>query len=425
VSTFEIAAILLAIAAACGYLNHRLLQLPASTGTLAVALLTSFGILALELLLPGAPLRPAIQRFVRDIDFNKTLMRGMLSFLLFAAALHVDLGGLIRNKWTIGALSTVGVIISTAIVGLTTWATFAMFNIPLPLMDALVFGALISPTDPVAVVGLLRELRAPENLEAQIAGESLFNDGVGVVVFLALLSMAGPPGSDAAHVTGRPAALALFFVREVAGGVLLGLAAGYVSYLALKSIDDHPLELLITLAVATGVYAAAFRLDVSGPIAVVVAGLFIGNPGRQFAMSRQTCENLDTFWSLMDYVLNAVLFLLIALEMFGVPQGVGAVKASLAAIPIALLARFVSVALPVSAMRARRSFRHGLIPILTWAGLRGGISVALVLSLPPLATKGYLLAATYGVVVFSILVQGLTMRRLLVHYGVGATTRQP
>jgi len=241
-------------------------------------------------------------------------------------------------------------------------------------------------------------------------------------VFLALLSMAGTPGAGEAHVAMRPAALALFFVREVAGGVLLGLAAGYVSYLALKSIDDHPLELLITLAVATGVYAGAFHLDVSGPIAVVVAGLFIGNPGRQFAMSRETCENLDTFWSLMDYVLNAVLFLLIALEMFAVPQGIGAVKASLAAIPIALLARFVSVAVPVSAMRARRGFRQGLIPILTWAGLRGGISVALVLSLPPLASKGYLLAATYGVVVFSIIVQGLTMRRLLVHYGVGATT---
>jgi CPA1 family monovalent cation:H+ antiporter len=416
------AAVLLTTAAVCGYLNHRLLRLPATTGTLAVALLTSFGILGLELLVPGAPLRPGIQRFLDDIDFNQMLMRGMLSLLLFAAALHVDLGGLWRHKWTIGALSTVGVIISTAIVGVSTWAAFHLLGIALPLMDAMVFGALISPTDPVAVVGLLRELHAPANLEAQIAGESLFNDGIGVVVFLALLSMAGTPGAGEAHVAMRPAALALFFVREVAGGVLLGLAAGYVSYLALKSIDDHPLELLITLAVATGVYAGAFHLDVSGPIAVVVAGLFIGNPGRQFAMSRETCENLDTFWSLMDYVLNAVLFLLIALEMFAVPQGIGAVKASLAAIPIALLARFVSVAVPVSAMRARRGFRQGLIPILTWAGLRGGISVALVLSLPPLASKGYLLAATYGVVVFSIIVQGLTMRRLLVHYGVGATT---
>lgn len=288
----------------------------------------------------------------------------------------------------------------------------------------MVFGALISPTDPVAVIGLLRELNAPESLESQIAGESLFNDGIGVVVFLAFMALA-VPGADggAVHLAIDAGSLSMFFLREVAGGVLLGLTLGYVGYLALLAIDDHPLELLVTLALATGVYALAFRLETSGPIAVVVAGLFIGNPGRQFAMSRRTCEHLDAFWSLVDYVLNAVLFLLIALEVFGVPQGIGAVKAGLLTIPIALVGRAVSVALPVSAMRVRARFERGIVPILTWSGLRGGISVALALSLPAMPGKGYLLAATYAVVVFSILVQGLTMRRLLVYYGVGSPRR--
>jgi CPA1 family monovalent cation:H+ antiporter len=407
------------VAAACGYLNHRLLRLPATSGTLAVALMSSLALVAIEALIPGTPLRAPVERFLNDIDFNQTLMRGMLSFLLFAGALHVDLGGLWRHKWTIGALATLGVLLSTAIIGVLTWWTFGLLGIPIPLMAAMVFGALVSPTDPVAVMGLLRELHAPESLESQIAGESLFNDGVGVVVFLALVSIAGATGETGAHVTTHPASLLAFFFREVGGGLVLGLVVGYVGFHALKAIDDHPLELLITLAIAAGVYAAAFRLEVSGPMAVVVAGLLIGNPGRQFAMSQKTCENLDTFWSLIDYVLNAVLFLLIALEVFGVPQGLAAVKAGIVAIPIALAGRLVSVTVPVSAMRLRHGMIRGLIPILTWSGLRGGISVALALSLPPMAGKGYLLAATYAVVVFSILVQGLTMRRLLVYYRVG------
>jgi CPA1 family monovalent cation:H+ antiporter len=426
VSSFETAAVLLCIAAACGYLNYRFLRLPATTGTLAVALLSSLAIVAIDAFTPATPLQRPIVRFMQDIDFNEMLMRGMLSFLLFAAALHVDLGGLWRNKWTIGALSTVGVLMSTGIVGWLTWWTFGWFGIPISFSAAMIFGALISPTDPVAVVGLLRELSAPESLEAQIAGESLFNDGVGVVVFLALISLVAPHTGQPAHVILTGTSVAIFFLQEVGGGVLLGLAAGSAGYHALKQIDDHPLELLITLAIATGVYAASFHLEVSGPIAVVVAGLFIGNPGRHLAMSRETREHVDAFWRLMDYILNSVLFLLIAIQVFGVPQGFAALKAALISIPIALFGRLVSVAAPVTAMRLRAKFMRGLVPILTWSGLRGGISIALALSLPPIADKGYLLAATYAVVVFSTLVQGLTMRRLLVWYGVGPTpTRQP
>jgi CPA1 family monovalent cation:H+ antiporter len=430
VSSFETTAVLLCMAAACGYFNYRFLRLPATTGTLAVALFSSLAIVVIDALNPSTTLRQPIERFLLDIDFNETLMRGMLSFLLFAAALHVDLEELSRNKWTIGILSTLGVLMSTAIVGGLSWWAFGLLGIAVPLPIAMVFGALISPTDPIAVTGLLRDLRAPKSLEAQIAGESLFNDGVGVVVFLALVSVASP-GSAGAHGATSYSALTMFFLREVGGGVVFGLLTGYAAYQALKRIDDHPLELLITLALATGVYAASFHLDVSGPIGVVVAGLFIGNPGRRFAMSEKTREHVDAFWRLMDYILNAVLFLLMALQVFGVPQGVAAVKAGLVAIPIALVGRLVSVAAPVTAMRVRGRPMRGLVPILTWSGLRGGISIALALSLPPVEGKGYVLAATYAVVVFSTLVQGLTMRRLLLSYGVGedagivTPTRQP
>ena len=415
------AAVLLTVAALCGLLNHRLLRLPSTSGTLAIALVSSLVIVGIEALAPSWGLRDRVSGFLQDIDFNETLMRGLLSFLLFAGALHVDLDGLWKHKWTIGTLSTLGVLISTAIVGILTWWLFRVLDIQIPLAVALVFGALISPTDPIAVIGLLRELRAPQSLEAQIAGESLFNDGVGVVVFLALVSVAGLPGIHGASTVGPDGPeLARFFVREVIGGAALGLGLGYVGYSALKSLDEHPLELLITLALAMGTYALAFSIGVSGPIAVVVAGLLIGNPGRRFAMSEDTRTHVDAFWSMIDYILNAVLFLLIGLQVFGVPARPVTIVVGVIAIPIVLIARLLSVALPVAAMGRGRGFISELIPILTWSGLRGGISVALALSLPRFPGKEYILAATYAVVIFSILVQGLTMRRLLAHFNVGA-----
>jgi CPA1 family monovalent cation:H+ antiporter len=420
VHAFDIAAVLLTIATVFGYLNHRFLRLPATSGTLVVALASSLVVVAVEAMVPAWTLQDRLREFLADIDFNQTLMRG---FLLFAGALHVNLEGLWRNKATIATLSTVGVLISTVVVGLLTWGSFHLLNIPIPFIVALVYGALISPTDPIAVMGLLRELRAPESLEAQIAGESLFNDGVGVVVFLAFVSVAALPGMDApTHLDTEPAGLARFFLREVGGGALLGLGLGYAGYRALKSLNEHSLELLITLALAMATYALAFRIHVSGPIAVVVAGLLIGNPGRRFAMSTQTKEHVDAFWSMVDYILNAVLFLLIGLEVFGVVADPSVVIAAIAAIPVALIARWLSVALPIWALGRRGGFIKGLIPILTWSGLRGGISVALALSLPQFPGKDHILAATYAVVVFSILVQGLTTRRLLVHYRVGAST---
>jgi len=421
---FDIAAILIAIAAICGYVNHRLLHLPQTSGTLLVALASSLAVVAIEQLLPAVHLRPDIEAFLQRIDFDETLMHGLLCFLLFAGALHVDLEGLVSNRWTIGLLSTIGVLLSTAIVGFLTWTAFPLLGIKLDVFACLTFGALISPTDPIAVMGLLKELHAPRSLEAQIAGESLFNDGVGVVVFLALASLANLGGDAHAAATGLSLNLAVFAVREVVGGVTVGLGLGYLGYCALKSINDHALELLITLALVMFLYSLSFWIHVSGPIAVVVAGLLIGNPGRRLAMSERTREHVDAFWSMIDEILNAVLFLLLGLEVFAVQDWSDVLLPAVVAIPICLFARFVSVGIPVRAMRRHGAAAGGLIPVLTWSGLRGGISVALVLALPRFEGKGVLLASTYAVVVFSVLVQGLTVRRVLVHYGVGQESRR-
>jgi len=423
-NAFDTAAVLLAIAAISGYVNHRFVKLPATTGTLAVALVSSLVVVLADVMAPGWHLQELVARFLGEIDFNEALMHGMLCFLLFAGALHVDLEGLLENKWTIGALATVGLLISTLVVGALTWWGFQFIGAAVPFVLCLVFGALISPTDPVAVMGLLKELKAPRSLEAQIAGESLFNDGVAVVVFFALVAVAGLSGAaDRETITVSAAGLASFFLREVIGGAALGLGLGYIGYHALKSIDDHPLELLITLALVMFMYAVSFWVHVSGPIAVVLAGLLIGNPGRRFAMSQNTREHVDAFWQMMDEILNAVLFLLLGLEVFAVTAGPMALIASVLAVPVVLVARLVSVTLPIAAMSLGGRYRRGIVPVLTWSGLRGGISVAMVLSLPRFPARDYLIACTYAVVVFSILAQGLTVRRVLVHYGVGETAR--
>ena len=419
VNHFDLAAILIGVAALTGYFNRRILNLPMTSGTLAVALVSSFAIVGASILYPGVGIEQTVTAFLGEVDFNETLMHGMLSFLLFAGALQVDLEGLLEHKWTIGLLATFGVFVSAAIVGLLTWWMFGLFGIPVRFLVCLTLGAIISPTDPIAVLGLLKELRAPRSLEAQIAGESLFNDGIGVVLFLAVVQQAGL-GIAAAPL--RVADLAVFVLREVGGGTVIGLVFGYVAYRALKSLDDHPLELLITLALAMCIYSLSFSIHVSGPIAVVVAGLLIGNPGRKFAMSARTREHVDAFWEMIDQILNSVLFLLIALELFAVPRTLTIIGAAAVTIPIALAARLAAVSAPVGLMAVLgRQFMRGIVPVLTWSGLRGGISVAMVLSLPPFPERELLVGCVYAVVVFSILVQGLSVRRVLMHYHLAET----
>jgi CPA1 family monovalent cation:H+ antiporter len=411
----DIAALLITLTALFAYLNHRYVRLPTAIGVMTISLVLSLFLVGLGWM-GLASLDQRAQSLLQQIDFNVVLMNGMLSMLLFAGALHIDLGDLASRRWPIGVLATVGVVISTFLIGLATWWLLELVGIPLPFIYCLVFGALISPTDPIAVLGILKSAGAPKGLEIKIAGESLFNDGVAVVVFTVILDIA---------VGGRqvtPAGIAILFAEEALGGILYGLAIGYLAYWLLKTIDDYQVEVLITLALVLGGYALAAHLHVSGPLAMVVAGLLIGNRGRVFAMSQTTREHLDTFWELMDEILNAILFVLIGFEVIVLTLDERYLLAALLLIPVALLARFLAVGLPIAVMRRWIEFSPHAVKILTWGGVRGGISVALALSLPPGDERRVLLVITYVIVVFTILVQGLSLGRLVRATGGERTT---
>jgi CPA1 family monovalent cation:H+ antiporter len=409
-SPFETAAILIVLATLLGYLNHRFIGLPHTIGLTVMGALASLAVVAVDTISP-LPIEATERSLLRSIDFSDTLMNGMLSFLLFAGALHVDLGNLLERKWTVGLLATLGVLVSTLLVALgfklVTWSV----GLEVGFLWCLVFGALISPTDPVAVVGILRSAGTPPIFEAKIAGESLFNDGVGVVVFA--IQVAAATGAE-------PLSLAHageLFLLEAGGGVLLGLAVGYLGFVMMRSVDEHNIEILITLAIVMGGYALAQRLHISGPIAMAVAGLLTGNRGVAVAMSDRTREHLLGFWSLLDEILNSVLFLIIGLEVIAIAIEASHLFAGLLAIPVVLGARALSVALPLGLLARLRSFEPGTYPMLVWGGLRGGISIALALTLVDGDLQALLLTATYVVVVFSVAVQGTTVglaaRRLL------------
>lgn len=397
-------AILVCCSALFSYLNHRYLRFPLTIGLMAIALVVSLFLLLLGKL--GLAFEQDAERFVRSIDFDQALLRGMLSFLLFAGALHVNLEELLEDKWFIGTLASVGVLVSTAIIGYLVYLSTAWLGLGIPLIGCLLFGALISPTDPIAVLSILRTLGVPKSLEVQISGESLFNDGVGVAVFLALL------GAAESGVT-TPGSFGMLLLQEAVGGTVIGLALGYLAYRMLKSINQHHVEILITLALVMGCYSLADALHTSGPIAVVVAGLMIGNHGRRLAMSDTTREYLDTFWEVIDEFLNAVLFVLIGLEVLALTFDHRYLFAGLLIIPLVLLARFISVSVPLLVFRFFREFTERAAVILTWGGLRGGISVAMALSLPASSYRDAIITITYIVVVFSILVQGLTIERIV------------
>jgi CPA1 family monovalent cation:H+ antiporter len=402
----ELIALLITLTALLAYVNHRTLKLPTTIGVMSIALSLSFLMISLgELGFPGVERQ--VESIIREIDFGHVLMQGMLSFLLFAGALHVDLGSLASHRAPISVLATFGVITSTLMIAGAAFVIFDLVGLDLPFIYCLLFGALISPTDPIAVMGILKSARAPKSLEIKIAGESLFNDGIAVVVFAVLMKIAvGAEPVSAGDV-------AILFVEEAIGGVIFGLVTGYVAYQMLRSIDNYQVEILITLALVMGGYALATRLHVSGPLAMVVAGLLIGNGGRAFAMSAQTREHLDMFWELVDEILNAVLFLLIGLELVVLTFTRESILAALLLIPVTLLARFVAVGVPFTLMRRWVQFTPHAVKILTWGGLRGGISVALALSLPSGPERGPILAVTYVVVLFSIIVQGLSLGRVV------------
>ncbi len=405
-SLFSLISILVSLAAVSSYVNYRYIKLPTTVGVMLVALVAS---LALVLVGPYAGgFRERAATLVSQIDFNQVVLHGMLAFLLFAGAIHVNLEDLGREWLTISSLAVFGTLVSTCIVGGVTWLVLGWLGLGIPLPHALLFGALISPTDPIAVLGIMKSVGAPRQLEVQVAGESLFNDGLGVVVFLVLLER-----SAAAPLSIGVGAVGLLLLEEVGGAVVLALAAGMVAYQMLKRVDNYQVEVLLTLALAMGLYALADALHLSAPIAVVIAGLFVGNQGRTFAMTEKTREHVDTFWELVDEILNVVLFLLIGLELLVLPIERGWVVAGLLSIPIVLSARWLSVAGVIGPLSLVRAPSKGAIPVLTWGGLRGGISVAMALSLPAASSRSLVLTLTYFVVVFSILVQGLTVGRVI------------
>ena len=403
----QITAVLITLTAVFSFLNHVYLKLPATIGVMAISMALSLMLLILGSM--GFPLLLEQEKtFLAGIDFSATLLHGMLSFLLFAGALHVDLNRLSEMKWIIASLATIGVLLSTLIVASLVWSVALLLDLPLSFIHCLLFGALISPTDPVAVISTLKTLGVPATLETKIAGESLFNDGVGVVLFLVIFNIAySSEPMQAVEV-------AELFITETIGGALFGLLAGYITYRMLRRVDNYQVEIILSLALVMGGYAFAEAWHLSAPIAIVVAGLLIGNHGRQFAMSEQTREHLDAFWELVDEILNAILFVLLGLEiLLIIPLSANALLLAITAIPIVLLSRFVSVSIPISILRSNYQFSPGVIKILTWGGLRGGISVALALSLPADEVRSYLLPMTYAVVVFAMLVQGLTLGRVV------------
>jgi CPA1 family monovalent cation:H+ antiporter len=404
---FDAAAALIVLAALLGYLNHRLLRLPSTIGLTIMGAVASLIVVALDRMLPASSVAHDVADFIAGIDFHATLMDGMLSFLLFAGALHVDWSDMRKGRWPILLLSTVGVLLSTALIGGGFLLLTRAVGLEVPLAWCLVFGALISPTDPVSVLQVLKRTTVPSTLQATVAGESLFNDGVGVVVFAILLGSAvGSDGFSVGHASH-------LFVLEAGGGVALGLAIGWIGFRMMRSIDEYNVEVMISLAVVMGGYALARQLHVSGPVAMAVAGLLIGNHGVALAMSDQTRDYLLKFWSLVDDILNSVLFLLIGLEVVTITADPRLILVGAGAIVLALAARAISVVVPLAALRPLVNLGT-LAPItLIWGGLRGGISVALALGLPEGPARSTVLAATYVIVLFSVIVQGGTVERVL------------
>ncbi|NLE87870.1 MAG: sodium:proton antiporter [Myxococcales bacterium] len=429
-SLLSIAAILLCLAGLFAWVNQRYFRLPATIGLMLLALLNALALLMAKQFAP-AWVAPA-ERMMTSIDFDRTLMQGMLGYLLFAGALHVDLAKLRNHRTIVLLLATAGVLITAVLVGGATWLVTQVLDLDVPFIYCLAFGALIAPTDPIAVLAILKQVGAPKSIEVKLAGESLFNDGVAVVVFIGLLRIAGIGGPTASspteddltsEIVHHATSMGELFLVEVGGGVLLGLGLGYLLVALLGSIDDYKTEVLLTLAGVTGGYVLCTYLHFSGPLAMVIAGLFIGHRGRRSALSDESVRRLDEFWELIDEILNAVLFVLVGLEVLVITLKPSFLVAGFAVVPLALLGRFVTVAGMAALLKTTQEFTPGATRLLAWAGLRGGVSVALALSLkgklpPDLSGVGDLLVTmTYVVVCFSIIVQGLTIGLLVKKLG--------
>ncbi|TFF39767.1 cation:proton antiporter [Mucilaginibacter psychrotolerans] len=402
-STQEILTITIVLTALFAYINHRFIKWPPTIGIMVLSLLCSMLLAAFGN--TNSVLAAKALQLASSVDFQDVLMNFMLSFMLFAGAIHIDAARLKKERWPIILLATCGTLISTFLVGGMVYGLLPLFSINIPFIYCLLFGALISPTDPIAVLAILKEAKIPASLELKISGESLFNDGVAVVVFISIAEVAKSGDFSLVSVGG-------LFLQEAVGGLLFGALLGYFGYWALKSIDDYKVEVLITLAIVAGGYFVAGYLHISGPLAMVVAGIITGNKVKREGMSDVSRDYLDKFWELIDEILNAVLFLLMGLEMLVIKVNPILLLIGGIIIVIVLLARWISVAIPVSLMKYRIKFEKNAVLILTWGGLRGGLSVAMALSLGNNMYRDEFVLITYIVVVFSIFIQGLTIGKV-------------
>lgn len=402
----DLAAVFLVITALLAVINRRFIGLPTTVGVMSIALMLSLLFVGLQKLGISA-LDAKAKHLLSSIDFSLVLMQGMLASLLFAGALHIHLDELRAYRWQVGLLAVFGTILSAALIGFGVWYLLPLFGVHLPIAYCFVFGALISPTDPIAVIGILKTAGVPRAVETVISGESLFNDGVGVVLFaLAASMLSGDSAPSAAEVTA-------LFLREAGGGIAFGCVLGFTTIWLLRSIDSYQEEVLITLAAVLGGYALAQHLHVSGPLSMVVVGLMVGYQGRTASMRDSTRQRLYVFWELVDAILNCVLFVLIGFEIILLPFSVATLAPALAVTALALVSRWVTIAIPTSLFQDSFGLPPGAWKILTWGGLRGGISVALALSLPHGRERDIVVTLTYAIVIFSILVQGLTIGRLV------------
>ena len=405
-NAFQTLALLLTFVAIGAFVNSRIFRLPATIGLMAFALM--FSLLAVGLNELGWVDLHTASAFIANIDFSNILLHGMLSFLLFAGAIQINFSDLKKHHILVIVLATVGVVIATFVTGTLIWLVAGWFGLAFPYGYALLFGALISPTDPVAVLGILKQTAMSQNLRVKIGCESLLNDGVGVVLYILLLSIALHP-----HRPISTPGIALDLLWQGGGSVVLGIVLGLATHRFLKLVDDYKVEVLLTLALVSGGYALAEVINVSAPIAIVMAGLIIGNHSKKSGFVPKTRHHVDMFWELLEDILNTILFALIGLEMMVIHLTAQHLAIGLAAVIAVLGGRLVSVALPVSLMRLRYRFERGTITLLTWGGLRGGISIALALSLPPGPEKDLIIGMTYVTVVFSVLLQGTTFQHVV------------
>ncbi|HEY8660306.1 MAG TPA: sodium:proton antiporter [Hanamia sp.] len=399
---YNIITLIIVLTAIFGYINFRFIKLPGTIGIMLISLIASLVVIGIGTIFPIFFAKTI--ESIKTIDFNIIVLKIMLSFLLFAAAIHIDVKKLKSERMAIITFSTIGVLISTLVVAALLFLTTNLFGLSVNFLYCLLFGALISPTDPIAVIGILKKAKIPSSLETKISGESLFNDGVGVVLFITFYEIA-KIGLDNTSLWD----VIWLFIKEAGGGILLGWLLGYLGYWALKSIDNYVVEVMITIAIVMGGYSIADKLDVSGPLAMVIAGIITGNKSMDLGVSDVTRDYLNKFWEMMDEVMNAILFLLIGFEMLIVAFNFTLLWLGCITILIVLFARYISVKLPIMVLKKQKPFEKNAIPILTWGALRGGISVALALSVPKYMYGEMFVTITYIVVLFSIIVQGLTI----------------